>query len=116
MYRIRLSYSVFVAVIVYAATQTLMWASIVGIFIELLLAILIFKGLTKTDEFDYDSLTGHLLMQYTAITEIELIQIIHIVMARVVSFSLLLLSPWCLIASIPTLILTMIHQIKKASD
>ena len=93
-----------------------MWTAIVGIFVELVLAVLIFKGLTKADEFDYDSLTGYLLIQYTAISEIELIQIVHIVMARVVAFSLLFASPWCLMASIPILILTMVHQIKKASD
>lgn len=121
MLKVRIPYSGIAVLLVYAFPPHIYWlALLAGIVVEITIAIILFRKLTSFNEFDYDSLVGQLLLQYTLLPEVGLMSLLNLIGARVACYAIILImmakeafgSIWFFIPII-IYILTIVHYVPK---
>jgi hypothetical protein len=68
-------------------------AGLVGIYMEIIIAVVILTALMSGREFKYDSWMGWLLNQYIIVAEVSMTDIVTLIAARTFCFALIIFPP-----------------------
>ena len=114
MFKIRFPYSAIVALVTFGLQTPLWIVAIMAGTVELVSGIAILIKLRSANKFEYDSFYGHLLAQFTPVSNIGIYDIEAQVGARLAAFIMLGFQFWFCIPAIILYLTTVVHYIKPS--